>query len=245
VAGEPSAPTNTSSTPTNTADDFDTLVKRGDQARLKSDYITAIKAYRDALALRKDGLIEGRLGLLLFEARAFDVAAQHLQHAVETSSNNVSDAEFARFSSAFRAAQKQVCCIDIEVDRRGTRLEVDGDFIQEGKGEFWFFVVPGKHTLRVTLDGFEEEIREIDAPKGDQRLLKFVMRPKAKPALEPEKLARPEPALAPKAREPTNVSKGKPPAKTNTRSKGLFVLGGGVRHERCHGDTAAGRAGFG
>lgn len=228
VAGEPSAPTNTSSTPTNTADDFDTLVKRGDQARLESDYITAIKAYRDALALRKDGLIEGRLGLLLFEARAFDVAAQHLQHAVETSSNNVSDAEFARFSSAFRAAQKQVCRIDIEVDRRGTRLEVDGDFIQEGKGEFWFFVVPGKHTLRVTLDGFEEEIREIDAPKGDQRLLKFVMRPKAKPALEPEKLARPEPALTPKASEPTNVSKDKPPSKTNTTPKGWFVLGGGV-----------------
>ncbi len=228
AAGEPSAPTNTSSTPTNTPDDFDALVRRGDQARLKSDYITAIKAYRDALDLRKDGLIEGRLGLLLFDAEAFDVAAQHLQHAVETSSNNVSDAEFARFTSAFRAAQKRVCRIDIEVDRRGTRLEVDGDFIQEGKGEYWFFVAPGKHSLRVTLDGFEEEIREIDAPKGDQKLLKFVMRPIAKPALEPEKMASPEPLPATKGGEPKNVPEDKPPSKTNKTSRGWFVLGGGI-----------------
>jgi len=229
AAGEPSAPTNTSSTPTNTTGDFDSLVKRGDQARLKRDFITAIKAYRDALALRDDSLIEGRLGLLLFEMREFDVAAQRLHYAVEKPSKAVSDAEFARFSSALRAAQKEVCRIDVEVDRRGTRLEVDGDVVQEGKGEYWFYVAPGKHTLRVTLEGFEDELREVDAPKGEQMPLKFTMRPIVKPAPEPEKPADPPPLPPPlKTTDPTPVPIDKPPAKTNAKPKGGFVVGGGV-----------------
>lgn len=228
AAGEPSAPTNTTSTWTNDASDFNTLVKRGDQAQQKRDYIAAIQAYRDALAVRVDTHIEGRLGLVLFELREFHIAAQYLQHAVEKPAKSVTDAEYTKFSSAFRAAQKEVCRIDIEVDRRGTRLEVDGDFVQEGKGEFWFFVMPGRHKLRVSFEGFEDEIQEIEAPKGDQKLLKFVMRPIAKPAAETEKSAPLESQPAPKKNEPITVPEDKPTSKTNKTSRGRFVLGGGV-----------------
>lgn len=227
AAGEPSAPTNTTSTSTNDSSDFNTLVKRGDQAQQKRDYIAAIQAYRDALAVRVDTHIEGRLGLVLFELREFHIAAQYLQHAVEKPAKSVTDAEYSKFSSAFRAAQKEVCRIDIEVDRRGTRLEVDGDFVQEGKGEFWFFVMPGKHKLRVSFEGFEDEIQEIEAPKGDQKILKFIMRPMAKLAPEPEKSMPLEPQPPPK-NELIAVPEDKPTSKTNKTSRGRFVLGGGV-----------------
>lgn len=228
AAGEPSAPTNANSTSPNTVDDFDTLVKRGDRARLGRDYIAAIKAYRDALALRDDTLIEAHVGLMLFELREFHIAALYLQHAVEKPAKSITDADYARLSSAFRTAQKEVCRIDIEVDRRGTRLEIDGEFIQEGKGEFWFFVAPGKHKLRVSLEGFEDEIQEIDAPKGDQKRLKFMMRPIAKPPSEPEKKPPQTDPLAPKKKEPIHVPEYKPTAKTNTKSRGQFVVGGGL-----------------
>lgn len=227
-AGEPSAPTNASSTSTNTNDDFDTLVKRGDQARISRDYLSAVKAYRDAIALREDTLIEGRLGLLLFEMRAFDVAAQHLQHAMERPSKAVSDAEYAKFSNAFRAAQKEVCRLDIAIDHLGARFELDGDLLQQGKGEFWFFVMPGKHNLRVILDGFEDEIQELDAPKGEQEFLKFILRPIAQLAPKLEKSARIDPAPAPKPIKKLLVPEDKPPSKTNTKPRGQFVVGGGL-----------------
>lgn len=215
-------------TATNDANDFAALVKRGDKARIARDLSKAVEAYRDALKLRDDPLIAGRLGLVLFEMREFDIAAEHLQHAVEKPSDAVSDAEYAQFSRAYKAVQREVCRIDVTIDQRGTRLEVDGEVQQEGRSDFWFFVTPGTHTLRVTLEGYEDEIKEIDAERGGQMLQTFTMRPIVKPAPAVKQVAPSEPQPATKTNLGPPVPEDKPTAKTNPRSRGRFVVGGGV-----------------
>lgn len=100
--------------------DFATLVKRGDKARSAHDLPKAMEAYRKALELRNDPLVAGRLGLVLFEWRQYDVAAQHLHHAVERPSPDISASEYTRFSNAYLAAQRETCRVDVVIDRRGT-----------------------------------------------------------------------------------------------------------------------------
>lgn len=196
MAGE--APTN----------DFAAHVMRGDSARTAGDQLAAVDAYMQALAIRADSVVEGRLGLVLLGLREFDLAALHLHHAIEKPSANTSNAEQTGFFHAYQAAIREVCRIDVTIDRRGARLEVDGQLHQEGKGEFWLFVDPGKHTLRVRLEGFEDEIKEIEASAGAELDVTFTMRRLSTPIAD----------------HPTPT----PPLKQQIGKQGWFVLGIGA-----------------
>jgi hypothetical protein len=116
----------------------------------------------------------------------------------------------------------------MRIDRHGTRLEVDGEVQQEGKSDSWFVVTPGTHTLRVTLEGYEDEITEINTERGGQMLQTFTMRPIVKPAPIVEKPRPSEPPPVTKPLSPPMVQEDKQRAKTTPPSRGQFVAGGGV-----------------
>lgn len=208
---------------TNATDDFAALVKRGDQAHASGDFLKAIDAYRDALELRDDPLVAGRLGLVLFTLRIFDAAAGNLLRAIEYGAG-ASDAERLRFWNAYQVAQREVCRINISIDQKNVTLEIDGEPRQTTKSDFWLFLSHGPHTLRVKLTGFEDEVKEIVAAKGGQLDVPFALRrlpePAAPPTIIPMETASPAPISA-----LSNVTPTAP--MTNLRSRGQFVAGAG------------------
>ena len=215
------------------APDFAALVKKGDQARIAGKWSVALEAYSNALEIRPDPLVAGRLGLVLNEFREYDVAAGKLLLAIEKGAG-ANDVERTRFFQAYLIAKNQACRLDVTIDQNRAKFEIDGEPWLDGSSEFWTFVKPGKHKLRVSLEGFEDETREIDATKGGQIPLAFSLRP-VKPAEEPAKKPDPEPeplkseSKKPEEKPVPEVKNDKPLPPTNsTRNNGSFVVGFGA-----------------
>jgi len=213
--------------------DFDTLVKKGDHARIAGKWSDALHAYAGALELRDDPLVAGRIGLVLLEFREYEAAAAKLFHAIERGAG-ADDAERTRFFQAFLVAKNQTCRLDVIVVQNGVKLELDGEERFSGRREFWAFVLDGKHKMRASLEGFEDETVDIDAAKGGQLSIKIELRP-VKPKEEPTK--KPDSDTRPKG-EDTRRGTDKPSAKfvehnhatpTNPlRKNGSLVFGLGL-----------------
>lgn len=215
------------------ATDFDALVKKGDHARIAGKWSEALEAYAKALELRDDPLVAGRLGLVLMEFREYETAAAKLLQAVESGAG-ASDAERTRFFQAYLAAKNQVCRLDVIIAQTGVHFEIDGESRLEGRHDSWTFVAAGKHKLHASLEGFEEQTMEIDAPIGGQLSIKIDLHP-VKPKEEPAKQADLEPP--PAAADPPSravkpmamVVKNNPSVPTNpTWKNGSFVFGLGL-----------------
>lgn len=227
VAAQSTAPTPSA---TSAAPDFSALVKKGDQARIAGKWSEALHAYAEALEIRDDALVAGRLGLVLLEFREYQAAAGKLFQAVEVGAG-ASDTERTRFFQAYLVAKNQVCRLDVVILQNGVKFEIDDEPRLEGRHDFWTFVQPGKHNLHASLEGFEDQTIEIDAPKGSQLPIKIELHP-VKPKEEPAK--QPEPEPLPKPTEPPlhgvkpvpDVVNDNPTAPTNSRPKnGSFVVG--------------------
>ncbi len=213
--------------------DFAALVKQGDQARTARKWSDALRAYAGALELRDDPLVAGRIGLVFLEFHEYEAAASRLFHAIERGAG-ANDAERTRFFQAFLVAKNQTCRLDVIVAQNGVKLELDGEEQFSGRREFWAFVLSGKHKLRASLDGFEDETVEIDAPKGGQLSIRIELRP-VKPKEEPAKEL--DSDTQPKG-DDTRRGADEPAAKfvernhttpTNpSRKNGSFVLGLGL-----------------
>jgi hypothetical protein len=210
--------------------DFDALVKKGDQARIAGKWSNALEAYAKALEIRDDPLVAGRVGLVLMAVKEYEAAAGKLFHAIERGAG-VNDAERSRFFQAFLVAKNQTCRLDVLVVQTGVTLELDGESRFSGRREFWAFVKTGKHKVHASLEGFEDETIEIDAPKGDQLSIKIELRP-VKPPEEPAK--QPDQEEPRKEPEPPRrevkpaplIVEDKPTTTTNPAWKnGSFVVG--------------------
>ena len=217
AAADPPAPA------AQTADDFDSYRMRGDAARVAGRFAEAAEAYAQALALRDDPTVAGHAGLMLFELQAFDAAAYQLLQAIEEPSAGSSDAERAQFFRTYQAARREVCRVDIVLNQKGARVEIDGEVRQEGPADFWSFVVPGKRTVRAQLEGFDDAIEEFTATPGGRVALSLSLLPTPlKTPAPPVRQAQPKVAPGPLYgdKPPPNLSKSGP--------KGRFVLGGGA-----------------
>jgi hypothetical protein len=210
--------------------DFDALVKKGDQARIAGKWSSALEAYAKALELRDDPLVAGRVGLVLVAFHKYEAAAGNLVDAIERGAG-VDDGERARFFQAFLVAQKNTCRVDVIIVQTGVKLEVDGKTRFAGRREGWMYVKPGRRTVHASLEGFEDETMEIDAPKGGQLSIKIELRPvkpKEEPAISADSVSLVATGETPASQDnPTPVLvEDKPPSLTNPdRKNGSFVVG--------------------
>lgn len=218
---------------TSTAPDFATLVKKGDQARIAGKWSDALHAYAGALELRDDPLVAGRLGLVLLEFREYQAAAGKLFFAVEHGAG-LGDAERTRFFQAYVVAKNHVCRLEVVIVQNGAKFEVDGEARLEGRHDFWTFVKPGNHTVRASLEGFEAQTMEIDAPKGGVLAIKIDLRPvKPKEGAAKQPDAEPPPKTPntppPECKPAALIVVDTPPARTNSpRDNGSFAVGLGL-----------------
>ncbi|MBK9267046.1 MAG: PEGA domain-containing protein [Polyangiaceae bacterium] len=202
------------------ADDFDTHKKQGDAARAAGRSNEALAAYTKAQALRDDPIVAGYAGLILFEHGNYDVAAFHLLKAITRPAKGLSADEHAQFFETYHKALLKVCRVDVEVSRTGARVDLDGTDVGDEQANFWVFVNPGKHSMRATLEGFDDATHDFDAEAGGHEKVRLVMRPKtSKPVVVEQKKDKPTKTLY-VAKPATNPLK--------SSSSGRFVLGGGV-----------------
>ncbi|MDC3988713.1 hypothetical protein [Polyangium jinanense] len=210
---------------TTSAPSFEQLVEAGNRARAGRRWAEAVVAYSDALKLRDDLTVVGRLGLVLLELGEHAAAASQLHRALEEPDAGASPAERVQFVMAYDVTRREICRLDVRLDRTGVRVELDGRTVQEGPADFWLFVAAGKHELRARLEGFEEETKEIEAARGGRMPVEFTMKAKATPAAPPAQVEPPPPPAAPQ----TTPAPEEPAARSvSTNSRGRVVLGAGA-----------------
>jgi hypothetical protein len=162
------------------ADDFDKLVRRGDIARAAGKLSDAVRAYDEALAIRDDVAVEGRLGLVLFEAGEHAEAARFLLHAMVAA--GAPAAETSQFHWAFAQVRPRVCYVEVFVSELGAAVTVDGKAeAASSEGRFFVFVTPGRHEFHARRDGFADAIEEFEAAAGGSGSVRLVMSPNGAP----------------------------------------------------------------
>ncbi|MDI1444695.1 hypothetical protein [Polyangium sp. 6x1] len=149
---------------------FQAFAQLGDRERAAGRLREAGRAYRQALNVRSDPLVSGRLGLVLVEGGRPEDAAELLLHALHQApaTTPAERAERKRFFEAHEVARAHGTWVEVIVSHAGARVTVDGvDKNALGRSAFWTFVAGGEHEIRATLDGFEEAVVKFTAVKGE------------------------------------------------------------------------------
>jgi hypothetical protein len=169
---------------------FTAHVIEGDRARAAGRLTVAAKAYADALDVRPDPIVAGRLGVILVELGKPADAADLLLEGVQRG-KDASKQERRAFLDAYDVALGQVTWLDVTVSHAGARITLDGQpKNQDGFSAFTIFVMPGEHELRATLDGHEAAVETFTATRGGMRSITLTLRPLPEPMKPLERLFR-------------------------------------------------------
>lgn len=148
--------------------DFDSFVAMGKQAQLARRYQEAATAYKEALKIQPHPVIAGRYGLMLMKLGHLDKAADELHDAHERG-QGVSLQERRDVAAAYDKAKALTTWVTVNVSQIGAMVTCDGEpWNREGISSFWHFAMPGEHTLRARLDGYEEAVETFTAKPGDE-----------------------------------------------------------------------------
>ncbi len=161
------------------------FVKTGDQARLAGRYDEAATLYKAALDIQPDPVISGRRGLVLMKLGQLDHAGEDLYEAVVHGQGlGVSTQERRDVVAAYDRAKALTTWVNVDISQAGAKVTCDGiTWNRKGLSSFWRFAVPGEHTLRATLDGYEEAVETFTAKPGDEITVSLNLVPLAAPKL--------------------------------------------------------------
>lgn len=175
---------------------FNLFRKTGDHARLTGRYEEAAIAYKEALKIHPHPVIRGRFGLVLVKLGHPDKAAEELHDAFEHG-QGVTAQERREVGAAFDKAKAATTWVTVNVSQMGANVTCDGaPWNPNGFASFWAFAMPGEHTLRAKLDGYEEAVETFTAKPGDEITISLRLVPIVK--LEP--ISEDEPILRKKKR---------------------------------------------
>lgn len=146
------------------------LVKTGDSARLSGRYDDAAMAYKAALDIQPDPVISGRLGLVLVKLGQLDHAGDELYKAVvHGQEQGVSTQERREVGAAYDKAKALTTWVNVDISHAGAKVTCDGvPCNPRGFSSFHRFAMPGEHSLRATLDGYEDAVATFTAKPGDE-----------------------------------------------------------------------------
>ena len=186
---------------------FEALAAMGDRARAAGRLREAAIAYGQALEVRSDPLVAGRLGVLLVEMGTPEQAPELLLAAPQRATQAL-PAERQAFFRAFEAAQAQGAWIEVVVSHAGASVLLDGVARNRaGRSAFYVFVLAGKHEIKASLAGYQDAVVTFEAEKKKDRpvYVTFVPLPEAEPV---EAAASAVAGAAPQKIERTVVSGG-------------------------------------
>lgn len=102
-----------------------------------------------------------KLGLLDSAGEALHEAVEHGQGAPAWERQAV--------IAAYDKAKAMTAWVNVDISHVGAKVTYDGEpQNRDGFSSFWMFSMPGEHTLRATLDGYEEAVATFTAKPGKQ-----------------------------------------------------------------------------
>jgi hypothetical protein len=163
--------------------EFAALVEKADRARLAGRTAEAALAYEAALKRHRDPVLLGRYGLVLMKLGHLADAAEAL-HAAFERGQGVSVQERREVSTAYDKAKASTTWVNIAVSQMGATIVYDGNPLsREAQSSFWMFAMPGEHTLRAQLDGYEDAEVKFTAKAGEEITVTLKLVPLAAPKL--------------------------------------------------------------
>jgi hypothetical protein len=139
---------------------------RQTETSLSGHLIEAADAYFAALEMQPHPIVSGRLGLILVKLGKTDRAAEQLHEAV-VRGQGAPAWERQAVQQAYDKAKSMTTLVNVDISHAGTKVTFDGDRTNpRGLSGYWMFALPGEHTLRATLDGYEEAITTFTAKPG-------------------------------------------------------------------------------
>lgn len=168
------------------------FVKTADQARLAGRYDEAVTLYKAALDIQPDPVISGRRGLALMKLGQLDRAGEDLYEAV-VRGQGVTTQERRDVAAAYDKAKALTTWVNVDLSQAGAKVTCDGiPWNRQGFSSFWRFAMPGEHTLRATLDGYQDAVETFTAKPGEEITISLTLVPlvKLEPISEHEPLLR-------------------------------------------------------
>lgn len=125
-----------------------------------------------------------------------------------------------------RTLEAMVGRLEIEVDRAGAVIEVDGEPVGESPLEEPLALAPGGHQVEVELEGFAAQRREVRLVSGEKLSESFALE-RAEPGGPPAPAAEPREEIEPSP-EPPGPGPGPEEESSATASWGWVALGSGL-----------------
>ncbi|HMY20695.1 MAG TPA: hypothetical protein PKA58_30430, partial [Polyangium sp.] len=147
---------------------FKALVDKANQASLSGRLVEAADAYFAALEMQRNPIVAGRLGLVLVKLGKTDRAAEQLQEAV-VRGQGAPPWERLAVQQAYDKARSMTTLVNVDISHAGTKVTYDGAPTNPlGLSGYWMFALPGEHSLRATLDGYDEAVATFVAKPGEE-----------------------------------------------------------------------------
>lgn len=169
--------------------EFVALVEKAERARLAGRFVEAALAYEAALKKQPDPVISGRYGLVLMKLGHAASAAQALHEAFEHG-QRASAQERRDIAVAYDKAKASTTWVNVDVSQLGATIIYDGSPLgRDGSASFWMFAMPGEHTLRAQLDGYEEAAATFTGKPGEEITvtLRLLPNPNIRPSDQSER----------------------------------------------------------
>ncbi|MDI1429976.1 hypothetical protein [Polyangium sorediatum] len=155
---------------------FKARVAAGDRALEARRLNEAADRYTEALTIKHDPRLSGRLGLVLSmflpDPQTDLTMAFALQVAVSEAAG-ISSAERRQFFEAYERVRKRVCRIDVMVNDVDAMVSIGVDRRVRSEGAFWTFISPGKTDISATLTGRKDLKQTAECVDGKSILLQF------------------------------------------------------------------------
>jgi hypothetical protein len=159
---------------------FKALVARGDRALDAGRLNDAVIAYADALKIKFDARLSGRLGLVLsmfIPEPKLDIKIAHLLVDAVDDAAGISTTERRQFFDAYERVRKRLCRLEVVVNYVDSMVAIDNHKPIRSDGAFWTFIAPGKNNVVASLAGRDDIARVADCVPGQGMLMEFEFPP--------------------------------------------------------------------
>lgn len=148
----------------------------GDRERAAGHIPEAAIAYAQALKIRRDPVVGGRLGVLLVQAEKYAQAADLLSIALTHARTTTAERE--TYFRAYEVARQHGAWVDIVISQAGAAVSLDGESRNPGGySAFSIFVVTGEHRLTATMEGFQNATVPFAVRAGEDMRLDIELHP--------------------------------------------------------------------
>ncbi|MDC3988803.1 hypothetical protein [Polyangium jinanense] len=155
---------------------FNARVAAGDRALEAGRLNEAADTYTEALTIKHEPRLSGRLGLVLSmflpDPQTDLTMAFALQVAVSEAAG-ISSAERRQFFEAYERVRKRVCRVDVMVNDVDAMVSIGVDRRVRSEGAFWTFISPGNTDITATLTGRKDIKQTAECVGGKSILLQF------------------------------------------------------------------------